>query len=168
MKNDFVVRYLQCRGIPAGTVSELIRLKVLYQDDRNNAVFVNTERNYCEIRGTGTVPFYGCRKTSSTHFWHIPCAPNPDTAYVCEGAIDAISLMLLHQTQNVEKAVYVSIGGPGNQRALERLKKRIRTVLAVDNDEDGEDCRKRNPGLEFILPVHKDWNDDLVTSGGEP
>ena len=168
LKNDSVVRYLSCRGIPTETILELIRKKVLYQDERNNAVFVNAERTYCEIRGTGRAPFYGCRKASGVSFWHIPCAPNPDTAYVCEGAIDAVSLMLLRQPTGVENAVYVSIGGPGNQRALNRIKERIHTVLAVDNDEEGDKCRKRNPELKFLLPAHKDWNEDLLDSRDAP
>ena len=34
-------------------------------------------------------------------------------------------------------------------------------ILAVDNEEHGEECRQRNPDLEHIIPTNKDWNQDL-------
>ena len=86
----------------------------------------------------------------------------PKTAYVCEAAIDAVSLMLIHQAQGMnDPAVYVSIGGVANQRTIDRISKRIPVVLAVDNDPSGDSCRKRNPGLPVLIPSNKDWNDDL-------
>ena len=60
------------------------------------------------------------------------------------------------------RSVYISIGGAGNHRTINRIKKRIRTVLAVDNDEAGESCRRRHPELEHIIPSLKDWNEDLM------
>lgn len=35
-------------------------------------------------------------------------------------------------------------------------------VIAVDNDDAGERRRKENPDLPFIIPVYKDWNEDLM------
>lgn len=31
----------------------------------------------------------------------------------------------------------------------------------MDNDAAGQQCRDRNPDLEYALPTLKDWNDDL-------
>ena len=59
-------------------------------------------------------------------------------------------------------AYYISIGGVAKQPAIDRIKGQIKnTVLAVDNDPAGQTCRDRNPELLCILPVSKDWNEDL-------
>lgn len=160
--NEQVCFYLKGRGIPDDTISRLLYEKLLYQDQSNNAVFVTPQGDYCEIRGTGKTPFYGCRKEDSNRFWFMKTCDSPKTAYICEGAIDAISLSLLHGYEKTKESVYISVGCPGNQRAIDRIKKRIHTVLAVDNDEEGEKCRKKNADLEFILPSYKDWNEDLL------
>lgn len=112
-------------------------------------------------------PFHGCKKTRPDRFWYFDPKPGEatDTIYVCEAAIDAVSLYVIHQKQNKGgKSVYVSIGGAANQKTVERLargSKHSVVVLAVDNDEAGQECRDRNPELTYILPKNKDWNDDL-------
>ncbi len=85
-----------------------------------------------------------------------------DKVYMCESSIDAISLYELHQLDGIkENAVYVSIGGTAKQPAIDRLKRHSRVILAVDNDNSGSECRKRNAELECIIPKFKDWNEDL-------
>ena len=83
--------------------------------------------------------------------------------YICESSIDAVSLYLLQKQGGLEEpAAYVSIGGVANQQTIDRISHSVRAVLAVDNDEAGQKCRDRNANLEAILPVRKDWNEDLV------
>lgn len=161
---DRVVSYLTGRGIPPETAMFLIQENLLYQDTPyGNAVFVSPDEDYCEIRGTGNRPFHGCRKKKSDRFWYLLTDSKPEKAYVCEAAIDAVSLMLIHKAQGIkDPAVYVSIGGVANQQAIDRLKrKKLTVVLAVDNDLAGNECRKRNPDLTVLIPCNKDWNDDL-------
>ena len=63
---------------------------------------------------------------------------------------------------NKEDAYYISIAGVAKQPAINRLKQsKLHIVIAVDNDDAGQQCRNRNSELEYILPVHKDWNEDL-------
>lgn len=112
-------------------------------------------------------PFHGCKKTRADRFWYFDPDPEKLTEhiYVCEAAIDAVSLYVIHQRLKKDgKSVYVSIGGAANQKTIERLTRgstHSKVVLAVDNDKAGQECRDRNPGLEYILPKNKDWNDDL-------
>ena len=96
-------------------------------------------------------------------FWWFQVGDHKsDKVYVCEASIDAISLYELHQMDGVkENAVYVSIGGTAKQPAINRLKQHSRVILAVDNDDAGSECRRRNADLECIIPKNKDWNDDL-------
>jgi len=169
-----VYAYLLGRGIPAGMIRLLEERGLLYQDrDHGNAVFVNPERDCCEIRGTLTYasrPFHGCLKTRADRFWYfLDTEEKPGTAYLCESAIDAISLFLLHKRAGTDNAaVYISIGGVSNQKTIERIKSRIHSVLAVDNDHAGDLCRERNPDMGSIIPAAKDWNEDLQLLKQDP
>ena len=159
--------YLMGRGIPVWMIRRLEQTGLAYQDrSHNNVVFVSKERDYCELRGTFTYadrPFHGCRKAGPDRFWYMSLDDGkPEMAYVCEASIDAISLCLIHKDRGeAEKALYVSIGGISNQQAIQRVKRMLPVTLAVDNDRAGEECRNRNPDLPFIIPVNKDWNEDL-------
>lgn len=115
-------------------------------------------------------PFHGsicnCRHDG---FWSFQTGKHPTKAFVCEAAIDAISLYEIRRIKEMnDTAIYVSIGGAAKQPAIDRLKKHVQTILAVDNDASGAQCRQRNPDLEFIIPVRKDWNDDLLMGFSHP
>lgn len=162
--------YLKGRGLPQWMIRHLEASGLAFQDNEHgNIVFVTPERDYCELRGTLTYadrPFHGCRKTSPDRFWYITTNRRTQKAYICESAIDAVSLLLLHMDAGKrEGAAYLSIGGVCNQQAIDRIKRRITAVLAVDNDAAGNVCRERNPDLQYIIPENKDWNEDLQKSG---
>lgn len=159
--------FLTGRGLPVATVQSLIDQGLLYQSmEKNNAVFINREKDWAELRGTytyGKKQFHGiaehCRPDG---FWWFRFG-NANTAYICESAIDAISLYVLHrQHGKTDPAYYISVGGAAKQPAIDRIKKKMQSIiLAVDNDAAGQKCRDRNPELSYILPVKKDWNEDL-------
>ncbi len=164
-----VVKYLCSRSIPKETVQWLIDEELLFQDAvHGNAVFLSRARDFCEIRGTISTGsgkgFHGIRRRFPSCFWSIRVSSEPvQIAYICESSIDAISLYLLRKQNALEEhAAYVSIGGVANQQTIDRICRSVRTILAVDNDEAGQKCRERNASLEAILPVRKDWNEDLV------
>ncbi|MFG6393278.1 MAG: DUF3991 and toprim domain-containing protein [Lachnospiraceae bacterium] len=164
-KNLFA--FLKNRSISAETIQNLVKQKLLYQEkSKNNIVFINAERNFGEIRGTYTFgkTFHGIVPNSRHDgFWWLRTSKHASKCYICEAAIDAISLYELHKIQrNHEEAYYISIAGVAKQPAIDRLKKyKYKLVLAVDNDDAGQNCRNRNSELEYIIPMHKDWNEDL-------
>ena len=164
-KNLFA--FLKNRSISTETIQKLVKQKLLYQEkSKNNIVFINMERDFAELRGTYTFgnPFHGIVPHSRHDgFWWFRTSRNAAKAYICEAAIDAISLYELHKIQgNHEEAYYISIAGVAKQPAIDRLKKyKYKLVLAVDNDDAGQQCRDRNSELEYIIPMHKDWNEDL-------
>ena len=160
--------FLMRRSIPKEIVRWLVSNRLAYQSaGKNNIVFVNKERDYCEIRGTYTFtekPFHGYWKAKQDRFrYFVPGRTKPDKAYVTEAAIDAISLFLLHRLdgKDVSRSVYISIGGASNHVTINRIKAGIATVLVVDNDTSGNEYRRHHPDLEHAIPVMKDWNDDL-------
>lgn len=164
-KNLFA--YLLNRCISAETIQMLVNQKIMYQEkSRNNIVFINMEKNFAEIRGTYTFgkPFHGIVHNSKPDgFWWFRTSKDADKGYICEAAIDAISLYELHRIQKVpEDACYISIAGVSKQPAIDRLKNsKLHIVIAVDNDDAGQECRDRNSDLEYILTENKDWNEDL-------
>lgn len=161
-----VYAYLSNRGLPGDFISELFEAGILYQDiPYGNAVFITPEKDYYEARGTLSnteKPFRQCRKKKPNCFWYYTDNTLPKVAYICESAIDALSLFLLYKESDVSvPAVFVSIGGVANQQAISRIKSRMPAVLAVDNDDAGYACRKRNLDIPAVVPLLKDWNDDL-------
>ena len=158
------------RCIPAVTVQRLIEAELLYQDvEHGNAVFVSRERDYCEIRGTLTYgpPFHGCRKAQPDNYWSFGRPRGKDlTAYICEAAIDAVSLYEILKTRGPVNALFCSIGGVANQKTIDRIAERYSAVLAVDNDDAGAICRSRNKKLPALVPASKDWNQDWKGMSG--
>ena len=165
--------YLQARGISVDIINLLVQQKIIYQSaERNNIIFINRERDFAEARGTYTYgkPYHRIYKGQADRFWWFkPWEGTVECVYVCEAAIDAISLYQLHtSSKEAQKAIYVSLGGVANQQTINRLKRQpagYKVVLAVDNDAAGEACRKRNNDLDYILPEGKDWNEDLLNYG---
>lgn len=149
------------RHIPAYIIQPLIDNGLIYQADKsNNAVFVNRQKDFAELRGTLTdLPYHGI-VAGSRHdgCWAFTIAKNPEIAYICESAIDALSLATL----TGEVAYYVSIAGASKQASIDRIKASgIKTIIATDNDEAGDACRVRNKDCDTIRPTEKDWNEDL-------
>lgn len=158
--------YLNSRGIPSDVIQNLEKAGFLYQaKDHNNIVFVSRDKDFCELRGTYTFgdPFHGVQKTKPDCYWDF-IVGDPKRAYICEAAIDAISLYLLLKMEGKEQdAMYVSIAGVGNQAAIDRIRDELMdVVIAVDNDAAGDECRKKNPECPVMLPLMKDWNQDLL------
>ena len=161
-------KYLEGRGLPPWIISRMEDEGILYQDrGHGNAVFITPQEDYCEIRGTYGGPsnhFHSCRKTSADRFWYVTSSnEKPRMAFICESAIDAVSLLLLRkEAGDTEPSVYISIGGVSNQKAIDRVKRRMPTVIAVDNDAAGERCRGLNRDVFSLIPSCKDWNEDLL------
>lgn len=162
------------RGISAFVVSDLICEKVMYQErTHNNVVFVNPERNFAEIRGTNpNKPFHQVMHDDDpAAFWWFKkdgLDSDAEVAYICESAIDAISLYCIHRIyHNKVNGLYCSIAGVANQKRIDRIKAGmgaagLPVILTVDNDDAGEQCRQRNPDCGYAIPHLKDWNEDLL------
>ncbi|MBR4295404.1 MAG: DUF3991 domain-containing protein [Clostridia bacterium] len=158
------------RGIPAEIVQELFDAELLYQsEDYGNCVFhYDGAGNYAEIVGTSDIKFRrnaeGCAPGA---YW--ACGnTDSDTAYVCESAIDAISLMALYRKYLGDNPAFVSIGGL-KDISIDKIRSKYKNVIiAVDRDESGDYCYSKHNDLPRILPPDipgkggeklKDWND---------
>ena len=167
------------RGISYQTVRWLLYKDLLYEtvlsdkDGRqwHNMCFINKDKTRIEIKQT--VTFANFKNNSlfknKDDYWAMGGGKK---IYVCESAIDAISLFELRQ----EQAKYVSIASVTNTAIMERLKKEAREngqqlILAVDSDLAGYDFRMKYPTFASIDPMRenrqaKDWSDLLRIKKG--
>ena len=162
---SYAVRaYLSARGFTNEVIDHLMEQELLYQDTNRNAVFRSSAGDFYEARGTWAgKPFHQCGKMKSDCFWSFAPNGSPDKAYVCEGAIDAVSLYLLHLRNGLStKNAYCGIAGVANQQTIDKIRLWLPAVIAVDNDTAGEQCRIRNADLPAVVSQHKDWNEDLI------
>lgn len=152
------------RGIPAAVVQSLLDLGYIYQDTRGNIVFHGRE-DWAELHGTlspniAEKAYKGIVSGSiPSGSWFFKVGDNPAACYICEAAIDAISLAVILGAS----AFYISIGGAGKQSTIDRVKAgKLPAIIAVDNDKAGDACAARNDELERLVPSRKDWNEDLL------
>lgn len=173
----------QQRGIPTALIQALINDGLLYQEkDHANMVFIDPARTFAEIRGSNSFkPFHRVDFSDPAAFWWYKprgLFSNPTTAYICEGAIDAISLYVILLSDAVNRAwegLYCSIGGVANYQRIDRIIAGMsaagcQTVIAVDNDQAGADCRQRYPNCKVMVPWGglKDWNEVLLSYENDP
>ena len=140
-------------------MNKFIDRGMIYEDKEHNVVFVSKNKDWYEIRGTITygVPFKQNAPGGTEKAW---CFGGGDTIYICEGAIDAMSLYVL---QNRERALYVSMHGVHNHSIIDKcIQSGKKVFLCVDNDKHGDECRRKYPYLENLIPAHIDWNEDLL------
>lgn len=168
--NERATNYLAVlRQIDRSFIEWLISKGVLYQDSYGNCVFINKEQSFYEQRGIYDTPYHrnADKSRSNTNYWYFnnPRAKLYTKAFICESAIDAISLCLLRP----DDAYYFSIAGVGNQQRIDKIKelaheKGIQVYTAFDNDEAGQQGRDRNKDLKHITPdaAFKDWNEQLI------
>lgn len=157
--------YLHGKGIPIETLRLLLKEKLVYQEWSPNKriVFVNKAREYAEVYRSSTNDFYfGLYHPLENRCWYLRTGNHPTTAFICESAIDAVSLYLLRKK---EAAYYVSIVADNMQGAIERIRDMFsltKVVLAVNKTPSGDACRNKYDQLESIIPQASSWNEDLM------
>lgn len=153
--------YLETHAIPVKIATQLFEKGLLYQDTRKNAVFITKESDYCELYGTGPSYYYRCLKTAENRFWMLAAEHKPRIAYICETALEALSLRCIREKET-SISIYVSIGGPNAERAIERISSSLYTILAFRDNETGRMYRKIFSDLQSIYPQYETWNEDLL------
>lgn len=153
------------RKIPRDIVTNLIAKKLLSEDVQHNCVFASDSSNYAELVGTlSDIRFKGIAPGSDSDGYWLMGNANAETVYICESAVDAISLCAIQSTiapERANMAAFASIGGL-KPAAVRRLQERFATcVLAVDRDDAGDNFATTFSELRRIKPKSKDWNEDL-------
>lgn len=180
-KNDNMRRafaYLTItRGVDKDVLQAFADRNIVYESaDYHNVVFIGYDRNgvprHAHKRGTGKANTYrgnvdSCVPEYSFH-WH----GNSDKLYLFEAPIDMLSFISMHKehwkTHSYAAACCIS------SRVLHQMMKdnsHIKEVyLCLDNDSAGqignkrisEELKKLGIPHEILIPIHKDWNEDVL------
>lgn len=168
---------LLTRGIDKDVLFEFVKNKMIYESaDYHNAVFVGYDLNgiprHAHKRGTVTSnPYKGNVAGSQPEFsfhWH----GTSDKMFLFEAPIDMLSYISMHK-ENWKKHNYAASCSVSDRVLFRCLKDNpnIKNVfLCFDNDEAGQTANKRiadklnklNIQNEILIPIHKDWNEDIL------
>lgn len=186
MKNVFAY-LVKTRCINQKIVQEMVDRDMLYQDERNNCVFVSRNENgksvFASVRGTNTDKKWvgdvsGCDYSHS--FFIDNCSRN---LIVTESVIDAMSMMDIKEQkgENHQEYNYLSVSGLGKSREAlgYHLGKTLYDIvfLAFDNDDKGREIAKemkkyiesinQDISVSMLIPeAAKDWNEELQKERG--
>ena len=161
------IAYLnKTRYIKQTTIQYLIDKKLLYQDDKGNAVFVwklEGKEIGAELNGTlSTRRFKGVAQGSKFGYGFTITSGTPDRLYLFESAIDLLSFTNLYKCSN---CVLVSMGGlkPEVVHTYIKLYQRAEIIMCVDNDPAADAFIEKNNFNKYkrIVPKSKDFNEDL-------
>lgn len=179
--------YLCSRGIDPEIINHCIKHGLLYEDaNHHNAVFVGHDAQgaakYAMLRSTITNSSFKIEQAGSDKQYGFCMRGSGTTLYVCEAAIDALSVATLRKLggRNWRQDTYLAIGGvTASAEKLPTALTRVlhdfsfkRVVLSLDNDEPGQRAarniftllRKQYPeqiDVRTCVPQAKDFNDQL-------
>lgn len=178
--------YLCSRGIDPEIISHCMKRGLVYEDAKHhNAVFVGHDEagtaRYAMLRSTVSNSSFKIEQAGSNKAFSFCMKGSGQTLYVCEAAIDALSVATLRKLggRDWRKGSYLALGGVTASAeilppALERMLQNPsfnRVVLSLDNDGKGQRAarnifgllRQRYPQIELkvCVPREKDFNDQL-------
>ena len=182
-KNDNMRRVfaylLNRRGIDREVLYAFVHKGMIYESaDYHNAVFVGFDSNgnakHAHKRGTGSESSYKGNVSGSQPEYSFHWSGQSDTLYLFEAPIDMLSFISM-QKEGWRQHSYAASCSVSDRVLFQMLKDNpnIRqVVLCLDSDEPGQTAAKRiadklfvqGTASEILVPVHKDWNEDLLTA----
>lgn len=182
-KNDNMRRVfaylLNRRGIDREVLYAFVHKGMIYESaDYHNAVFVGFDSNgkpkHAHKRGTGSESSYKGNVSGSQPEYSFHWSGQSDTLYLFEAPIDMLSFISM-QKEGWRQHSYAASCSVSDRVLFQTLKDNpnIRqVVLCLDSDEPGQTAAKRiadklfvqGTTSEILVPVHKDWNEDLLAA----
>lgn len=171
------------RGIDREVLYAFVHAGMIYESaDYHNAVFVGFDAAgvpcHAHKRGTGSSSTYKSNAPGSRPEYSFHWFGTSDRLYLFEAPIDMLSFISQHKS-NWRKHSYAASCSVSDG-VLFQCFKDVPTVknvyLCFDNDEAGQTAAKRISDKLFIqgihseilVPIHKDWNEDLLCAKEEP
>ena len=176
--------YLCHRGIDPQITSILMKKGYIYQDVRNNVVFVGyngKEAAYAALRSTADeFKFRGEAAGSDKAYGFKIGGYDKESVYVFESPIDLLSHATLANLEAGNNRAWlnssrISLGGCSSHACLEQYLKENptinRIVCCLDNDEAGRKATETIRGkftakgyrVDTEVPILKDFNEDLIS-----
>lgn len=175
---DRVKNYLHfVRGIDEDVIEAFADKNVIYESaDYHNAVFVGFDKNgvprHANKRGISKgSTFKGNAPNSQPEYsfqWH----GSSNRLYLFEAPIDMLSFISLNKNNwtNHSYAASCSVSDKVLFQCLKDYPHIEKVFLCFDNDEPGQTAADRistklfalSIDSEILVPIHKDWNEDLL------
>lgn len=168
---------LLTRGIDKDVLFEFVRKKMIYESAYyHNAVFVGYDSSgkprHAHKRGTVTSNPYKGNVAGSQLEYSFHFNGTSDKIFLFEAPIDMLSYISMHK-ENWKEHSYAASCSVSDRVLFQCLKDNpnIKNVfLCFDNDEAGQTANKRiadklnsmNIKSEILIPIHKDWNEDIL------
>lgn len=168
---------LLTRGIDKDVLFEFVRNKMIYESaDYHNVVFVGYDSSgkprHAHKRGTVTYNSYKGNVAGSQPEYSFHFNGTSDKIFLFEAPIDMLSFISMHK-DNWKSDSYAASCSVSDRVLFQCLKgnPNIKNVfLCFDNDEAGQTANKRiaeklnsmNIKSEILIPIHKDWNEDIL------
>ena len=171
------------RFIAPEVITHFAKRKLLYEDkEHHNAVFVGVDENgvprQAHKRGTATFgkSFRQTVEGSDTKYSFAHFGES-GKLFIFEAPIDMLSYLTLHP-ENWQEHSYIAMNGVYENAVLTALKGHSNLseiVICTDNDVGGIDSADRlsdilkekgYADIKRILPINKDWNEDLKQLNG--
>ena len=171
------------RFIAPEVITHFAKRKLLYEDKKHhNAVFVGVDENgvprQAHKRGTATFgkSFRQTVEGSDTKYSFAHFGES-GKLFIFEAPIDMLSYLTLHP-ENWQEHSYIAMNGVYENAVLTALKGHenlFEIAICTDNDVGGIDSADRlsdilkekgYADIKRILPINKDWNEDLKQLNG--
>ena len=171
---------LKHRHLDREVLTTFVRAGLIYEDlSYHNAVFVGRdadgEPHHAHKRSTNSQRKSFRMTVEGSDFRYAFNWPGSSRdLLVFEAPIDMLSFISMHP-DNWERHSYVALCGTSSQPMLGMMERnpQIEAVhLALDNDQAGQQASRRLAGIvrerglevDALVPVYKDWNQDLCAS----
>ena len=172
---------LKHRHLDRDVLTTFVRLGLIYEDQGyHNAVFVGKgkdgEAHHAHKRSTNSQGKSFRMTVEGSDFRYAFNWPGTSGHLVVfEAPIDMLSFISMYHDSDWGKHSYVALCGTSSQPMLGMLERypQIETVhFALDNDQAGQLATRRLAGLvrekglkvDALVPVLKDWNEDLCAN----
>lgn len=168
---------IRTRGIDKNVLQTFADSGMIYESEKyHNAVFVGYDADgiprHAHKRGTGQTSTYKGNVDSSMPEYSFHWSGTDRHLCLFEAPIDMLSFISMHRG-GWKKHSYAACCGVSDRVLWQMMadNPQIDTVyLCLDNDEAGQKANKRISealfvkGIkhEILVPIHKDWNEDLL------
>lgn len=173
---------LSKRGIDRDVLYTFVRENMIYESaEYHNVVFVGYDKDgkavHANMRGTGGESTFKGNAPNGIPEYSFHRTGTDDTLYLFEAPIDMLSYISLHK-DGWKKHSYAAGCGVSDRVLFQMLidnPNLEKIYLCLDSDDAGQKAAKRISdrmrfsGLktEILIPIHKDWNEDLLLNESE-
>lgn len=172
---------LNRRGIDKDVLYAFIHKKMIYESAQyHNVVFVGFDKDgiprHANKRGTGSASTYKGNAVGSQPEYSFHWTGKSNRLYLFEAPIDMLSFISMNKDgwRNHSYAAACSVSDKVLFQCLHDNSAINKVSICFDSDEPGQFAAQRitaklvmqNIDSEILVPVNKDWNEDLLSGEG--